>query len=466
MFFLVFIILIVIKRPTNKQAAILFDEFVQEDRVQTALNYIHDSSIMSQLQRREALTKMKQALSKLQAKRIKLLYVRPITIFGLLLIFTVTLYFLPSNTMKLALDKEKDQEIVEESKEKIEELAKEDESEKIKELEDQAKKITKSKDLLEHLLKEEANLAQEVQKAKQNDNKLKELAKAVNGLKELSEALNEKDSQKLSSALDNLLDREMASLSVEEKTALKNLLAQLGEQNNPDLSELTEEKLSEMLAVLEEELTNLIESSNGLNELLAIQQQVQNLAQALQQTMLHNGLANSNQLAFDNSSNSNQSSNSTSSEQNGSSNRESQGGSQADGNNNGQGNGNGEGNGSGSGAGNGSSSGDGTGTGTSNGTASGGSGAGFGQGSRELTIPERLEGDESIEDDFAELGEGGSEYQITPEGVVIKGNVRSYEEVYGEYANTYRSSVDRLDLPSYLENVVKDYFSDLNPEGE
>jgi len=38
--------------------------------------------------------------------------------------------------------------------------------------------------------------------------------------------------------------------------------------------------------------------------------------------------------------------------------------------------------------------------------------------------------------------------------------------VYGQYEQSYRESVERMDLPGYLEDVVKDYFSELNPGGE
>lgn len=95
-----------------------------------------------------------------------------------------------------------------------------------------------------------------------------------------------------------------------------------------------------------------------------------------------------------------------------------------------------------------------------------GSGAGFGQGSRELTIPEKIDGEESAENDFGQLGEGNGEQQLASKAPVLKGTLRSYEEVYGNYERTYRESVERMDLPAYLEDAVKEYFSDLNPEGE
>ena len=91
----------------------------------------------------------------------------------------------------------------------------------------------------------------------------------------------------------------------------------------------------------------------------------------------------------------------------------------------------------------------------------------MGQGSRELlSVPDRIGGNGKIENDNGELGQGRSEMEQAPESPVLPGYVRSYQEVYGDYAEGYRESVERMQLPKHLESIVKQYYSEMNPEGE
>jgi superfamily II helicase len=48
---------------------------------------------------------------------------------------------------------------------------------------------------------------------------------------------------------------------------------------------------------------------------------------------------------------------------------------------------------------------------------------------------------------------------------VLKGEVRNYDEVYSSYEKSYRESLDRMNLPSKLEDIVKQYFSEMDPKG-
>ncbi|WP_047985245.1 hypothetical protein [Ornithinibacillus californiensis] len=462
------IVLSIVKGPSKVSAADYYDLFVTEDRIKTSLHYIDDTSMMSQLQRRDTISKMTEALPALQAKKIKIIHGMPLVLLGLFLFLSITLYYLPNETMKLAVEKEKEEKIVEETKDDIEELAKDDQTEKLKEFEETTKELKESKELLEELLKEEAKLEQEKQIAEDNEKKLKEIAQETKALEKLSEALESLDASKLDEAIKDLLEQKLSSLTAEEKKALEDLIASVLNDSSAKLDELTDEQLDELVAALEEELNTLMESAISFNNLLALQEQIQDIASSLQQNMSNIGLSDSNQLAFGNQNQSGQQSqngNQSNSGQNGAPNEGGQNPSEGNGDGNGGSDGSGNGSGDGSGTGNGSGSGTGSGSG-SGGTGSGGAGAGFGQGSRELTIPEKIEGNDMIEEDFGEFAEGSSEFQTTPEGLVIKGSVRSYEEVYGDYASSYRNSVERLELPAYLEDVVKDYFSDLDPEGE
>ncbi|WP_026907608.1 hypothetical protein [Paucisalibacillus globulus] len=448
------VIVTIIKRPTNKQAAHHFDDFIAENHVITALHYMEDNSLMSHLQRRYAVSLMKKAMIKVQTDKSKKIYWKPLSAFILLVGITSVLFFLPNEMMKLATEQEKEQELIEETKQEIEKLAKEDKTEKLKDLAEETKELKESKELLEELLKQEEKLDKDKQIAEENKEKLNELASEVKGLEEIVSALEDGDSNKLSKALENLANKQPENLSTEEKEGLENLLGKMLIESTPNLSELSDEQLADMMAVLEDQLNELMQSTASLDDLLSLQQQLQNLATSLQQGMFNNGLSNSSELAFgeeNQSAQQNQNGNSSNSGENNSNNGQGQNPSPGSG----QGNGNGEGNGSGNGSG-----------ASGNGDGGSGSGAGFGQGSRELTIPEFMDGKENVESDYGEFGKGDSEFQSTPDGLVMKGSVRSYEEVYGKYEDSYRKSVERLELPTYLENVVKDYFSDLDPEGE
>lgn len=449
------------KRPTNEEAASYYDRFVLDNDVSTTLHFLNEQSVLAQLQRRSTLKKMKKTSVNLRAEKIALLNWKPIFVFVFFVTITVILSAFPNDTMKLATEKQKEEEIVKKAKEDLKKLADENQTEELKELEDKTKEWKDSKQLLEELLNKEAQLEKEKQIAEDNEDKLKEVAQKINGLEELSDALNTFDTNKLDDALKKLTNNGPQSLTAEEKQALEELFAEILEKNTPSIEDLTEQQLDELLTALGEELTNLMDSANSLEGLLAVQEQLQNLATALQQSMFQNGLSNSNQLAFGEqpqTSEGNQGSQQSGNNSDSSTNETSSGDSK------GEGSGNGSTNGSGSGSGTGSGSGSGAGGGS--GTGSGGSGAGFGQGSRELTIPEKIAGEENLEQDFGELGKGSSKFQTSKDGLVIKGNVRSYEEVYGQYRDTYRKSVDRMELPTYLEDVVKDYFTDLDPKGE
>lgn len=139
---------------------------------------------------------------------------------------------------------------------------------------------------------------------------------------------------------------------------------------------------------------------------------------------------------------------------------------EGDGTGEGQGTGQGAGTGQGEGAGTGGGQGTGTGTGTGagGGTSQGGgngSGAGLSTGNRNLSVPSRIGGTGDTTVDGGELGEG------TPSSVqqgpvpVTKGTIRPYEEIVGDYKDSYLQSTDRLQLPKDLQQMVQSYFSSI-----
>ena len=123
---------------------------------------------------------------------------------------------------------------------------------------------------------------------------------------------------------------------------------------------------------------------------------------------------------------------------------------------NGQGQGNGQGNGS---------QGQGNGQGSGSGNGNGGSGAGKGQGSRDLlSIPERIGGSSETTADGGPLGGGTAVGEQKGAVPITKGTIQPYEEVIGQYKDSYLESSDRMQLPKDLQDIVQSYFSSIESE--
>ena len=94
-----------------------------------------------------------------------------------------------------------------------------------------------------------------------------------------------------------------------------------------------------------------------------------------------------------------------------------------------------------------------------------GSGAGLGSGSRGLvSVPsERLTGGGSEETVGGPLGEGGETEQARGSSLGSPGVSRPYMEVFGQYEQAARKALERSDLPQPYQQLVKDYFTDIEP---
>ncbi|MGF2616179.1 hypothetical protein FZC84_00180 [Rossellomorea vietnamensis] len=452
-----------LKRPNRRDAAQHYDEYAGEEAVSTALSGLDKEDVMLQLQRKDALRRMKESRKKVEQIKALNLPSKPLyTALFLVLLTSFSLAF-PSTMMEQAEQKEEEKRIMKETREKVEKLAekKKDNGEKVnKELTELQKELAESKtaeESLKKLLEKERKTAQLKKEAEEAEKKLNSLSEkaAGNNLNELSKALQNMNQKKLEEAMKQLKDKQ--SLSKEELAGLQ-MLQDSMDGEGKELNQLTEEQLQEMLANLEKSLQEAMAAASSLSQTAAAQQDLQQLANNLNQQMAAADLGAAQSLAFNNSS-----SNPASSGQNppgGKGSNPSQSGNSQGSGNSSSGNGSGSGSGSGSGTGSGTGSGNGSGQG-------GGNGAGSGQGSRELvTVPDRLGGKTNQSVDNGQLGQGSGERQTTDEGPALRGSARPYNEVYGEYEQAYRESVDRMALPSNLENVVKNYFSELNPEGE
>ncbi|UOE96216.1 hypothetical protein [Alkalihalobacillus sp. LMS39] len=441
---IIILVLILKKRPSTLKAAMLFDNEVKENRVITAFSFIHDTKELTVFQRRDAVLAMKKTKQQVLNKQKVPFQWKELTVALLLLAATVTSFLFPSERMLAASELEKTIEIANEAKEDLKEIAEEEPlTEKVKDLietlKDEVKESETAEELLETLLDNEKLVDEVKLELQEKEQELKELSDTFqeNELQDISNAIDSLDNEALQEALNKLND---LALTDEQKQALVNMHEQLTGKEMGNAEDLSPEELAEMLEELAEKLTELLEAGLDLETIIAMQNNLQAVANNVNANLGKAGLPSKPSLSFADSNSSGQS------------NSDQEGTGDGEGQSEGSGNGNSNGNGNGSGQG-----GNGTGAGSGN-------GAGTGQGSRELvTIPERIDGKTNLETDGGELGTGTSEKQQS-NAPVLKGSTRPYQEVIGQYEESYRESMDRMQLPRHLEGVVRDYFTELNQE--
>lgn len=132
----------------------------------------------------------------------------------------------------------------------------------------------------------------------------------------------------------------------------------------------------------------------------------------------------------------------------------------------GQGAGTGNGSGTGDGNGNGTGAGNGAGSGNGGNGVGQGSGAGLGDGRHELvTVPSSRITETGGPTDTVSgpLGEGASQTRQSSNAQVSSGGTLPYAEVYGEYAQFARESLEKGNIPGDYQAIVKEYFSNIEP---
>lgn len=96
-----------------------------------------------------------------------------------------------------------------------------------------------------------------------------------------------------------------------------------------------------------------------------------------------------------------------------------------------------------------------------------GSGAGLGNGSHELiAVPAaRVNGTGGPKETVGgPLGAGGGDLVDSTESQVTSGSVRPYAEVYQQYEQMSRQSLERSSIPADYQQIVRDYFADIEPK--
>lgn len=294
----------------------------------------------------------------------------------------------------------------------------------------------------------------------------KEQAKELHALKQ---EVKEKKKE-LSSVMDALEDIDTKSLSAEEKKKLQELMKSL-EMSKKELDQVegaqelasANERLQFKYQETAQSLTGIDPSKFGVKEA----QQVAQAASSSQSGSSSNGndTAGANGQLADGSNN-NGDSQSSSGDGNNGNNTSGDGNSTENGNGDGDGNGNGNGQGNGDGNGSGSGNGNGQGNGNGNGNGSGsGNGSGRGTGSSSathdyVTVPNKVGDDSSLHGD--KTGKNNSDYYRAQNGLTWEGNHVRLDSVIADYTKNAYEGISSGRYPSGMENVIKDYFKNLN----
>lgn len=403
------------KRIREKEALHRLDSFYPHNELVTALSLEDESNPLVSSIMEKAVKESPDAFEKFK-KREKNLW-KPKVLVGIVLVAIGigTLSIFPSATQQQALVIEKEQDVIDDLKKEVANLERKSETKETKkqlqELQNKLNKLDTSEEALREVVKKQKELKLQEQKLKEKQ----DLAKQDSG--EGVDGLTAEEQKQLEELM--ALQKELANTANSTQTALSNL----GKPISFDLQ-------------------NAIASELG--------------SESTQ--------TNSDKEQGDSSSESNESNGQQNSKEGNESSGQS-GEGQGQDQNQGQGNGSqGQGQGNSIGTGNGNGQGAGTGTGGT-GNGNGANGAGSGQGSRDLlSIPERVGGSSETTVDGGPLGGGTAVGEQKGPVPVTKGTIRSYEEVIGDYKDSYLKSSERMQLPKDLQDIVQSYFSSIESE--
>lgn len=392
------------KRIKEREALHKLDMYYPHNELVTALSFKDDENPLVNALVTKAEKETPHAFKQFKERKKELW--KPKVLIGILLVSIAigVLFIFPSATQQDALVYEKEQEVIKELKKEVAKLEKKTETKEVKkelqELQNKLKETKLSEEALREVVKKQKELKLQEQKLKDK----KSLAQEKNG--ESSEGLTAQEQKQL-----------------EELIELQNTLANSANSTQSALSKLGKPISFDLQNAIASELgteANIEEGSEG--ELTDSDEQ--------------NGQSGENQQGNNESGNG-----------------------QGNGSGSGQ---SGQGQGSGSGSGQGSGQGSGSGSGGRGIGAGNGSGAGLGQGSRDLlSIPERIGDHNGPTVDGGPLSEGKPVAEQKGPVPVTKGTIRPYEEVIGEYKDSYLESSERMQLPKDLQDIVQSYFSSI-----
>lgn len=506
------------KKPTLLQSAQVADGNGLAQRVETAWEHRESTSSVAVMQREDALRHLRKNLPHIiESIRIWAGLQKKLYATGGLLLASLLLAFLPNPQdgilAQMALEKqaiaqvEKEIEAIKQEAKASEGLS-EAQKKRLEEMLEQAKKaVAKANDPAERLnaLRAAEKQLEKLRAAEQSKAaSLQSLQRSLGGqqsTKSLADALAKGDREALTAALAQMA-KAMEKMPEKERTELARELEKAAEQLKKDAAAANAEELKkaadqlaqaarEIAAGQDQQALAALQASmlQALAEAQQSQQAMLALAQAaalLHQSQMtlasagafgNNGAGNitpgagqavpaattpgGNPAASGTGTTANANPNPAGNQQTPPANG-----------NTGAGQGNGSTNGTGNAAGNGSMSGlpNGTGKGTSGtGIANGGnqgSGAGLAEGKHELvTVPSGRIGTDNgpAETVGGPLGAGPSQSQQSGNTQVTAGGTLPYKEVFGQYEQFARQSMEKGSIPGDYQDIVKDYFSKIEP---
>lgn len=502
-------------RASDKEAAKEMDKTATEDAIVTALEGLNryeeqEEPVIVRLQREEAAAAAGQYVSELKQRLPWPSWrtVRPVLI-GLAAVWAgiVLLLLIPNPLHQLAKAQAEVQSSVAELEQEVQELKEElkkmelpqgAKEELMQPLDELRKELAsggmKPAEALEKLAAAMEELERTADTAKEALQRLDALAEAMSAqpqLRPLGAALEDHDSAAVKAAMDDIRSslRQLTPAEREQLAkALEQLAAQLAQEQDGDANSLASafqeaakgirdgsgSESGDALSGLEEELNR--ELTQGELEQLARAMSGQlgrsggTIADSLRSQGAGSSIPSSWGEAYtigtgggsQGSAGGQQGSGSSPGNKGASSGQgsgSSPGSGEGAGSSGGQGAGNGSGSGSGQGAGSGSGSG--SGQGTSGGSGSG-NGAGLGAGSRTLvTTPRSMAGTGDVHVDGGPST--GGQIEQGGQSPMIDGMTRPYEEVYSEYAAEAKQSLGRSALPTSMQDKVKQYFDEIQP---
>ncbi len=424
------IILGFINRPTTKAIASLIDKNANlKERTQTYVEFIGKEDGIYELQREDTLNELKKVdIKKSFPIRVNYKY---LIISAVCLILIIGVNFIPTVS-------------------------------KIKAKEIEALKIQKKKEE-EKVLKieqdKDTNLKEEIEQFKEEV----ESAKTMEELKKVSERfdrkLEKKDDEKL---IDEYL-KVLEELSKSDVKTLEKLAEAMKDMK------IDEEKLDEFKDMLKnlskEDLKKLSEAVKSIAEKLS-KSDLKDAMNSLSEDALDNEVSSSFSSSMDklNSSiskaqknlNKNNSNNTSTANNNNNSQNNNQGNSNSQGQNQGQGSSQNQGQGQGQGQGSGQTTGQ-------------NQGLGRGRGHVDLAEEEKLfipSGTLANDEELKGQKNDEGEKQIikTENSQMQKGEYQNYKKAVGEYEITSMDRIDRIEVPSNMKEIIKQYFNSLNQE--
>lgn len=433
-----------IKRPRDKEVALILDSKGLKERVITALELVGREDEISVAQKEDAL-KALEAFNLKKELKIEV-NLKDIGYILILIFVLLSVGFIDTEAKRKGDELRK---IKETQKEIIEEIKKEKkEIEENKELTEEEK--TEAKEILERAKEE----LLEAKTKNETDKVMERLEKKLEDLKEKTKSEEAKKSiDEMKKDLLEEFNKEKEKQANKDLNALKNNLNQSeeGEKLTKALESGDEKAIEEAIENLNDALKEM-----GEGEKSKISKALSKAASSVSDEDLKEALENASSGAIDGEISPEDLANALKSLN------------KKAGNGNGSGAGTGTGEGSGSGSGSGAGSGSGTGTGQGAGT-----GTGWNTGSKEGTqgdnitnkgeqiyIPGRGEGDDTnLSGDKNE--NGNSQSFETSSGLNGSGSKDSYDKYLGDYSKDALDNLDNTTLPESLKRLIREYFEGL-----